>query len=192
MTQAASYRQALKYAEEEIRGHFDGLVNDLQYLDATTLVGRLLPPKTATSERLLYVAYDADSGDRALVAGTAEGARPVNPQKAVPFILRAAGGAVAGCALTVAPSGEIGSRVHFPLLGDDPYPPVPEPIVRWMTGQAIRSGALVEAITQFTSLCDAGMAPEKAAEICKEGFGPYEPLLGQTKAWQVILGGTGR
>lgn len=187
MTSLTAYKQILKVMENEIQTTYPKLIHGLKYVDATTLAGKLLMPSTSTAERVLVVKYDADAEEKTFFAGTTLGTRPVNHAKAVPFVIEAAGGAFAGCALGLGSSGTLETKVVFPLLGSEPFPTVPDAVVRWMAGQAIRSGALVEAVVQFTSLCDAGMPLKKAAAICKKGFAPYRHLLHCTSAWSTLF-----
>lgn len=188
MNAHATYKQILQVAENELRTAYPKLIKDVQLPDATTVVAKVYRPPSCASERVLVVSYSADADEKALIAGTTRGSRPVHPAKALPFLFEHAGGAFLGNSVRVNQNGVIENHVSFPLLGEEPYPSVPEEITRWMVGQALRGGVLLEALIHFSSMCDAGVAADKAAAMCRRGFAPFQTLVGSSAAWAGLFG----
>ncbi len=188
MNMCATYKQVLQVAENELRTAYPKLIKDVQLPDAMTVTAKLYCPPSCARERVLVVSYAADADEKALIAGTTRGSRPVHPAKALPFVFEHAGGAFLGNSVRVNDNGVIENHVSFPLLGDEPYPSVPDEITRWMVGQALRGGVLLEALIHYSSMCDAGVAAGKATAICRKGFAPFKALVGTSAVWADLFG----
>lgn len=180
-----AYRDVMNVALDELAGSYP-VVKELKQSDATTLVGRLHLPRLIAGERLVFVRYDGDG--RVVAAGSTGAPRIVDVRAASSFLLLNIGDAISGLQMSIGSNRTVDGVVRHPLVGDEPFPAVPDPIVRWMVGQAVRGGAIIAALTFYTALCDAGVADAQANALVRRGFRRYNALLEDCEPWcQAIL-----
>jgi len=186
----ASYHGTIKSAVAALTPYQPQIIRRTRRVAANALIAEAYTPPRLRIDHVIAAEHMVDDSRFSWIA--MGWPLLVRPESATTFLVRRCGGAIDGMSLNVREDGNVNAIFSYPLLGPMGNAGVPEEMVAWMLGAAVRAVGLIGGHVSFMNLCDAGLSEFAARKWVKRWYCRYSEVLDGNDAWDALIDGRRR